>query len=180
MKPTPEQPRRRPPQPPPLQLALWQASAECVREARELCRDAARARERARELRGELLRVALAREPSCGASARRLLEAHLAQHPAGMLLDAKTVVSELVNNAFIHGRGAIELRVSHRLNRLRIEVIDEGAGAKVRITDRGVEGGQGLRVVDELAWRWGAREGTTHVWADLPPRPPARAASLSR
>ncbi len=84
MTPTPEQTRRRQaPRPPPSQLAIWQAAAECVRQAQELCRDAARGR--ARELRGELLRVPPAGEPSCGASARRLLEAHLAQHPARTL-----------------------------------------------------------------------------------------------
>lgn len=179
MRPPPEQPRRQPPEPPPLQLAMWRASAESVRRAQELCRDAARARERARDARGELLRVSLAREPSCGASARRLLEAHVAQHPARLLQDAKTVVSELVNNAFLHGRGAIELRLSQRHNRLRIEVIDERAGAEIRVTDRRREGGQGLRIVDQLARRWGAYEGTTHVWADLPLPPPARAAPLA-
>lgn len=175
----PEQPQRQAPPPTPLLLAAWQAAADSVRHAQELCRDAARAQERARELRGTVLRVPLAREPGCGARARQLLAVHLAQHPAPMLEDAKTVVSELVNNAFIHGRGAIELRLSHRQNRLRIEVIDEGTGAEIRVAGRRVEGGHGLRIIDQLARRWGVGEGTTHVWADLPLLPPpTRAAPL--
>lgn len=86
------------------------------------------------------------------------------------------VLSELVNNAFVHGQGAIRLRVSHRHDRLRIEVIDEGSGAAIHIADHAPDGGSGLRIVDQLARRWGAYEGTTHVWADLPLPPAARAA----
>ena len=149
---------------------------ELLRRAEELCRDAARAREQAGELRGELLRVPLPRHPSSGARARRLLETHLAQYPPLTLQDAKTVLSELVNNALIHGQGAIQVRLSHRHNRLRIEVIDEGTGAEIRITNRGLDGGNGLRITDQLALRWGAHEGTTHVWADLQLTPAARAA----
>jgi hypothetical protein len=133
----------------------------------------AQARQQARGLRGEILRAQLPREPGCGANARRLLETHLAQHPAPILRDAKTVVSELVNNAFICGQGAFQLRLVHRRNRLRIEVIDEGNGADVHITEPGVHGGRGLRMVDQLARRWGSHQGTTHVWADLRDLPPA-------
>jgi hypothetical protein len=149
-----------------------------LRRAEDLCHAAALAQARTRELRGELLRVPLPREPSCGAHARGLLQTHLAHHHAAALQDAKTVLSELVNNAFIHGQGAIQLRLSHRQNRLRIEVIDEGAGAEICITDSGLHGGNGLRIVDQLARRWGAREGATHVWADLPLPPLAPTAPL--
>jgi serine/threonine-protein kinase RsbW len=81
------------------------------------------------------------------------------------------VVSELVTNAFLHGRGNIELRLRvQRPQRLVVEVVDEGrdAALEVREHDPQADGGWGLQIVDELALRWGAFEGTTHVWAELP------------
>lgn len=77
--------------------------------------------------------------------------------------------SELVTNALKHGRGAIELRLQRLVDRVRLEVIDEGAGATpaIREVEADGSGGWGLRIVDEVALRWGAFEGTTHVWAEL-------------
>jgi anti-sigma regulatory factor (Ser/Thr protein kinase) len=118
-------------------------------------------------LHREIVCVQLPRDPTCAATARRLLESHFARYPASALADAKTVASELVNNAFIHGEGAIQLRLAHRENRLRIEVIDDGSGADIGIRNPGARGGQGLRLVDRLARGWGVREGTTHAWAEL-------------
>jgi hypothetical protein len=47
--------------------------------------------------------------------------------------------------------------------------MDDGEGAAVQIREEGPElGGWGLKLVDKLALTWGAFEGTTHVWADLP------------
>ena len=42
-------------------------------------------------------------------------------HRPGEVSDAKMVVSELVNNAFVHGGGAIELSLSERRGRVLIE-----------------------------------------------------------
>jgi two-component sensor histidine kinase len=78
----------------------------------------------------------------------------------------KLVVSELVSNAFLHGKGGIELRLSSRRGRVRIEVIDEGEGAAVRASRQGEY--HGVDIVDALALTWGARAGSTHVWAELP------------
>src|SRR5579859_5002102 len=62
---------------------------------------------------------------------------------------------------------------------LRVEVIDQGEGAAVRVRPRRtVEHGHGLKIVDHLASAWGAHEGTTHVWAELPRR--TGIASLTR
>jgi anti-sigma regulatory factor (Ser/Thr protein kinase) len=116
------------------------------------------------------IRVMLPRSPEAGAVARGLISRHFAVLLRGeSLLHAKLVASELVNNAYQHGRGQIRLEVRRRGDRLRIEVVDEGRDAAVRITDRpSLLGGRGLRLVDTLTLSWGVNRGTTHVWADLP------------
>jgi two-component sensor histidine kinase len=72
----------------------------------------------------------------------------------------------------VHGRGEIRLTLQSRLGRLRVGVVDEGNGAAVKIRERTPDsvGGFGLKLVDQLASAWGAHDGTTHVWADLPAR----------
>lgn len=115
-----------------------------------------------------LIRSALPRHTSCGAQARMLLSDHLGEElPANTLADLKLVATELVNNAYLHGTGEIELVVSRSTERIRVEVIDEGHGQTIRINEEPDAGGRGLRIVDTLTVAWGAFEGTTHVWADL-------------
>jgi anti-sigma regulatory factor (Ser/Thr protein kinase) len=114
--------------------------------------------------------VRLPRDPHCGAIARRILEAHTSDRLSAVALgDAKTVVAELANNAYIHGAGAIELRMTFLEDRIRLEVIDEGSNTGVRVRDSidPASGGNGLRLVESLALRWGAYEGTTNVWAEI-------------
>lgn len=115
----------------------------------------------------------LPRSRTCAATARRFVEQELRQSlTTAALDDARLVVSELVDNAYMHGRGEISLRLARHGDQLRVEVIDEGQGAAIRIRERGPEelGGHGLRLVDAISTAWGAHEGTTHVWADLPVR----------
>jgi DNA-binding NarL/FixJ family response regulator len=83
--------------------------------------------------------------------------------------NAKIVVSELITNALRHGEGRPRLRISRASGRLRLEVIDDGTGQAPEIREEGgrASGGFGLRVVEQLSVRWGAFEGTTHVWAEL-------------
>jgi len=83
--------------------------------------------------------------------------------------DAGLLTSELVTNAVVHGRGAIQLRASLNDERLRIEVIDQGEGFErtVREPAFGTVGGHGLNIVDALASRWGIHEGESHVWFEL-------------
>jgi anti-sigma regulatory factor (Ser/Thr protein kinase) len=82
---------------------------------------------------------------------------------------AVLVSSELVTNAYKHGEGEIELRLSVLAGRLRIEVIDQGQrqAPHVREQESDKRGGWGLQIVDQLSLQWGVFEGTTHVWADL-------------
>jgi hypothetical protein len=50
-----------------------------------------------------------------------------------------------------------------------VEIIDDGSGFErdLRRTDFWQIGGWGLGIVDDLASRWGVREGTAHVWFEL-------------
>lgn len=112
---------------------------------------------------------ALPADVSAAGRARALLEQHLRQRlPDAGLDDAKLVASELVTNAVEHGCGGIELRATLLDDRLRLEVVDGGHGAPRVREQAGEDGGWGLRIVEALSVRWGAFEGTTHVWADLP------------
>lgn len=115
------------------------------------------------------INAALPRTPAAGALARGLVSHHFATRLASEpLLRARLVASELVNNAYQHGRGQIRLKVRRLSDRLRIEVVDEGSGASVSINEQpSYGGGRGLRIVDAVSLQWGAYEGTTHVWVEL-------------
>lgn len=113
----------------------------------------------------------LRRDPAAVREARQFVGGLLRKDeaPQEAVQTAQLVSSELVTNAFEHGEGEIELRVSVIHDRVRVEVIDEGrdnAPAVRRRRDQQV-GGWGLQIVDQLALQWGVFEGTTHVWADL-------------
>lgn len=88
-----------------------------------------------------------------------------------MMAAAKLLVSELVTNAVVHGRGMVTLRAGLDERRLLVEVVDEGGGFERVLRERdfaSVEvGGWGLSVVDSEASRWGVHEGTTDVWFEL-------------
>jgi anti-sigma regulatory factor (Ser/Thr protein kinase) len=115
------------------------------------------------------LEVALPRDHSSAARARYLVaELSAATLDRDELERAKLLVSELVTNALVHGRGAISLRASLDAERLLVEVIDEGSGfERAPQHDRDELGGLGLGVVDAEASRWGVHAGTTHVWFEL-------------
>jgi anti-sigma regulatory factor (Ser/Thr protein kinase) len=82
---------------------------------------------------------------------------------------AELLVSELVTNAVMHGRGKITLRARLDEDRLLVEVIDQGAGFERTLRQRDFDsvGGRGLAIVEAEASRWGIHEGTTHVWFEL-------------
>ena len=90
------------------------------------------------------------------------------------LSDVLLVATELVTNAYDHGQGPLEIRMSHTVTpcRVRIEVDDScldrpfvvgPADARPR--------GRGMLIVDKLAADWGVREhtelGTKTVWAEM-------------
>jgi anti-sigma regulatory factor (Ser/Thr protein kinase) len=114
--------------------------------------------------------MTLPRAHGGAAMARRLVEERFSdQLSRSSLDDLKLIVSELVNNAYLHGKGQIELRLRHVHDRVRVEVMDEGEHALVKIRRPGAPAcGNGLRLVDLLASNWGAVPGRTCVWAELP------------
>ena len=121
----------------------------------------------------DVLDVELARATTAPRTARRIVTERFADELSDQYLDTvRLLVSELVTNAVIHGRGRITLRAS-RLNgdRLLVEVIDEGSGLEAAVRERDFEdpraGGRGLTIVDAESSRWGIRKGTTHVWFEL-------------
>jgi anti-sigma regulatory factor (Ser/Thr protein kinase) len=82
------------------------------------------------------------------------------------------VISELVSNASVHGRGQVAFRLQLDEGIVRGEVIDEGGGFEHEIRARGPDNlsGRGLFLVEALTNRWGIHEGTTHVWFELAAR----------
>ena len=79
------------------------------------------------------------------------------------------VISELVSNALVHGRGQVVLRLLLDEGIVRGEVIDEGGGFEHEIHARGPDdvSGRGLSLVEAFTNRWRIHEGTTHVWFEL-------------
>jgi anti-sigma regulatory factor (Ser/Thr protein kinase) len=79
------------------------------------------------------------------------------------------LTSELVTNAVRHAATEIMLRVEADARMVRVEVTDTGPDLPV-ITDTPDLGGYGLRIVDELAARWGiehAPEDGKTVWFEV-------------
>jgi anti-sigma regulatory factor (Ser/Thr protein kinase) len=112
----------------------------------------------------------LARTADAPRAARRLVREWLPDDLAGEKLERiQLLVSELVTNAVVHGRGQITVRAELDEDRLLVEVIDDGDGFERIVREREFEsvGGRGLAIVDVLAGRWGIHEGTTHVWFEL-------------
>jgi anti-sigma regulatory factor (Ser/Thr protein kinase) len=91
--------------------------------------------------------------------------------PARTLIDLTAVITELVNNAVAHGPQrpiTVALEVAEGV--IRGEVADQGNPVAEIPPGREAakRGAIGLQVVDQLAKRWGAYEGSTHVWFELP------------
>ncbi len=105
-----------------------------------------------------------------GSEARAFLDEHFRDFlTSDAFADVQLVVSELVNNAFVHGAGPIGLKIERLSDGVRVEVADQGtSGApKIRAQAADQSGGWGMRIVDSLSRNWGVFEGSTHVWAEL-------------
>jgi anti-sigma regulatory factor (Ser/Thr protein kinase) len=105
--------------------------------------------------------------PGLARTAIRPVTEHL---PYDRRADFNLLVSELVNNAVMHGSGQIELRVERRGAALWTEVSDEGPGfdATLEAVKHPRTGGWGLQLLDALAERWGMAESSTRVWFEVP------------
>jgi anti-sigma regulatory factor (Ser/Thr protein kinase) len=111
--------------------------------------------------------VDLPRSADSARTARQCLHTQTSTLDSRLREDAALMVSELVTNAFVHGMGAISLRIDIHPERLRVEVPDEGNVALAPSLTPGAHGGWGLRIVDDLADDWGVLQGSTRVWFRL-------------
>jgi anti-sigma regulatory factor (Ser/Thr protein kinase) len=119
------------------------------------------------------LRLALPADDQAPGRARALVRRLEGHCTAEAMTDLELVVSELVTNAVMHGRGRIEVLLQPvRGGRVRGHVADEGdrtVAVRPRADDTG---GMGLRLVDAVA-RWGVHAPPTRVWFELPRGPRA-------
>ena len=116
------------------------------------------------------LALSLPRSRTAGGVARRALRHRFAETlGAERTGELSLVVTELVTNAVIHGRGAITLKLRADGDRVYGEVIDEGSGFEQEMRESGPDDftGRGLSIVEALSSRGGIHEGTTHVWFEL-------------
>src|SRR3954468_23532491 len=109
------------------------------------------------------------------AQARAALEVFAQILSPEVLEDVQLVVSELVTNSVKFGpKRPITLALSVGTEAIVSgEVIDQGDGeqAKIEMTpEPTVDGGWGLHLIDQVATKWGVREGSTHVWFEIGPR----------
>lgn len=91
--------------------------------------------------------------------------------PQKRLCDAELLLSELVSNAVKYGgEGDLSVILERDDGRFRTEVVDQGDGFIAPLRDRGdvdMPGGWGLPLVQTLSDRWGAHQGSTHVWFEF-------------
>jgi anti-sigma regulatory factor (Ser/Thr protein kinase) len=112
----------------------------------------------------------LPRKPDASRLARWWLAECVGPDLDGRALDdANLLVSELVTNALVHGRGTIRISATAYASRLRVEVADQGPGFNRTVRERDIHrlGGWGLDLVATLASRWGIHQGRSHVWFEL-------------
>lgn len=86
--------------------------------------------------------------------------------------DIQLVATELVTNAYLHGRHPVEFTLSRRSEEttVRIEVFDSGpAMPQVRHPDAQTFNGRGLLLVAAFSVGWGVivRDGGKTVWAEF-------------
>lgn len=114
--------------------------------------------------------------PTAAREARAALAGLRTRLDAEVVDDMTLLVSELVTNSHRHGElgpgAAISLRVVSEGDVVRVEVEDPGSARTPAIRNPSNEGGWGLRIVENMASRWGTartRTGTV-VWFELDPR----------
>jgi len=115
--------------------------------------------------------IDIPRDARAPRQARRAIERLDDRIAPDVVPDLKLLVSELITNSVKYGgEGEVTLKVDCAgPHRLRVEVIDQGAGFVPVARDRPATevGGWGLHLVQTLSDRWGVYEGSTHVWFEI-------------
>lgn len=117
-----------------------------------------------------LRRFELPRDAQAPAAARRAVDELRPALDADTHADARLLISELVTNSVRHGNGdRVTVMIdADRPSVLRCEVVDDGGGFVPRGRGNREVGGWGLDLVEQIAASWGVREGSTHVWFEIP------------
>lgn len=107
---------------------------------------------------------------SCGVARRRLRELLAEWQLTDVLDEVELLTTELITNAILHARSAVDIAVRRRPGAVRVEVSDQGEGAlEVAEADLGDTHGRGLLLVEAMARSWGtAMNGDTKtVWFEV-------------
>ncbi len=111
-------------------------------------------------------------DPAAVARARFFVHDFCCRLPAcGDICDTlQLLVSEVVTNAFLHGRSQARLQVTATATSLRLEVSDDNSALPaLSAADPDALGGRGMALIEALTSAWGVREdpvGKT-VWLEL-------------
>jgi anti-sigma regulatory factor (Ser/Thr protein kinase) len=109
---------------------------------------------------GCTLRFRVPHVPEAVEAARRRVEAELRLWGMAdrqeLSYDIRLVLSELLTNAMVHGRGPLTVAVQHDVDLVIVEVIDAHSDLPVvRTPAAGEESGRGLSVVNAVAYTHG-------------------------
>lgn len=117
-------------------------------------------------------RLDVAPDPMAVREARAFIRSTLTQALDDHSLDTVVLLSsELITNAVLHAKTAIQVRVVRRRDVVRIEVADESSALpERRMFDFSSASGRGLAIVEAAAARWGVERapGTAKkVWFEV-------------
>lgn len=121
------------------------------------------------------MRVALSAARPSLSVLRARIDAALLGLGAELVSDVQLVATELITNAYRHGRPPVlfQLRYPFSDGVVRVEVSDSSAGLpEVRRLDLTLPHGRGLLLVEGCSSRWGVTQslGGKTVWAEFVPR----------
>ncbi len=114
--------------------------------------------------------LSLPRAPAATGDARHVIRRRLAEQLSEDALDeVLLVVTELVANALLHGRGDITLQLTLDGHRVSGLVGDQGLGFSAAARDPGTRrvGGYGLEIVERISESWGLQRGSSNVWFEI-------------
>ncbi len=106
--------------------------------------------------------------PESVRAARQFVRQAAAMTPADPVI-AELLASELATNAVLHAQTNFEVRVSLHLGILRVEVLNDAPELVASMRDPDVNGGHGLRLINNLAADWGTASSPQRkvVWFEL-------------